>query len=153
MTTANRQLKGWKGRLSMLILEKSNVPFQWGENDCVSFASDAVMAMTNEDPFAWGRGTYKNKHEALGIFKTHYGVGLLKTFTMIFDEMGAEEVEAMDCGVIGFVQLENVDPEAAELFGGITMVVGFNRKGEVLVPSEKGLMLVSKYKLVRAWRL
>lgn len=52
------RVEGWERRLMALIEERRRAPFAWGTNDCISFASDAVMAITGIDPLAAWRGTY-----------------------------------------------------------------------------------------------
>ena len=145
--------EGWRETLSVLTHMNADRPFQWGVNDCVTSASDSVIVITGKDPFQWGRGKYTNKHEAVAVLRGHFGVGLLNTFTRIFHEMGFAETDAMRCGDIGFVRIINCDPDAAQMFGGITMVTGVNDQGGVIAPGEKELMLINKYELVRAWKL
>jgi cell wall-associated NlpC family hydrolase len=49
----------WPERLAQFIESKRTVPFEWGENDCLMFAADAVVAITGEDPTAAHRGQYQ----------------------------------------------------------------------------------------------
>lgn len=52
------RIEGWEARLAGLVEARRRVPFAWGTNDCISFASDAVLALTGVDPLAQWRGTY-----------------------------------------------------------------------------------------------
>jgi hypothetical protein len=61
MTT--QRLSGWPERHFALIEARRNVPFAWHDNDCCSFAADAVMALSGRDIFADYRGKY---HDAAG---------------------------------------------------------------------------------------
>ncbi len=52
------RIEGWETRLAELVEARRRVPFAWGSNDCISFAADAVMALTGVDPLAAWRGSY-----------------------------------------------------------------------------------------------
>ena len=47
---------GWERRLSDLVEARRHMPFAHATNDCVSFAADAVIALTEADPLAPWRG-------------------------------------------------------------------------------------------------
>lgn len=51
-----RRLDGWEKRLFALVEERRHKPFAHATNDCVSFAADAVIALTGADPLAPWRG-------------------------------------------------------------------------------------------------
>lgn len=53
----------WPLRLSTYLRQRKATPFAWGENDCVLFAADAVLAMTGVDVCAEYRG-YASEAEA-----------------------------------------------------------------------------------------
>lgn len=53
-----RRVEDWPERLLALIDSRRDLPFAWGENDCCTFAFDAVKAMTGVDPMADWRGRY-----------------------------------------------------------------------------------------------
>lgn len=50
------RLEGWERRLSALVEARRHAPFAHAANDCVSFAADAVIALTGADPLAPWRG-------------------------------------------------------------------------------------------------
>lgn len=54
----------WPERLNDFLEGRRERPFSWGDNDCVLFAADAVLAMAGEDIVALWRG-YDNEREAL----------------------------------------------------------------------------------------
>lgn len=56
----------WPERLAAFIAGRERMPFAWGSNDCCSFAGDAVLALTGEDPMKDLRG-YHNAWEAACI--------------------------------------------------------------------------------------
>lgn len=71
MTCATLRLPMWEGNLAALVMERLRTPFAWGRNDCVTFAADAVQAMTGIDPIASIRGTWHDEvsaRRALGHF-------------------------------------------------------------------------------------
>ncbi len=49
------------------LAERANAPFAWGTNDCASFASDGIQAISGTDLIAEFRGRYNS---ALGAYKT-----------------------------------------------------------------------------------
>lgn len=67
------KLQDWSIRFDALIRARLTMPFEWGANDCCTFAADCVQAMTGSDCAASLRGhsTAKQSYRAL---KTHGGV-------------------------------------------------------------------------------
>jgi hypothetical protein len=49
----------WEGHLAALVLERMHARFEWGRNDCVTFAADAVHGLIGVDPIATIRGTWR----------------------------------------------------------------------------------------------
>lgn len=150
---ASKKTTGWERRLLELFDTTLHEPFQWGVHDCCGMMADAVMAMTGVDPIAWGRGTYRNKREAVQVLHRHFGVGLLDTFTRIFHDLGFHTTDTMTFGTIGCAKMANADEDAARLFSHLTMVTGFDQHGTVVVPGPQHLIPTQQYTLVRAWRL
>ena len=58
------RLKDWEQRLSRLILDSLERPFEWGQHDCALWISNAVLAMTGSDPAEHYRGTYSTARGA-----------------------------------------------------------------------------------------
>lgn len=56
-----RKTEGWETRLFTLTSSAMAKPYEWGTNDCVTFAADCVEAMTGVDVIASERGTYKTE--------------------------------------------------------------------------------------------
>jgi hypothetical protein len=52
--------RDWRERMASLMHSRAAAPFQWGVNDCLMFAADAVVACTGTDPAAELRGTYSD---------------------------------------------------------------------------------------------
>lgn len=60
-----RRLPDWPARLSAFVAARRGVAFAWGENDCVLFAADAVLAITGRDLALSVRGSYASAGGAL----------------------------------------------------------------------------------------
>ena len=58
------RLVGWEIALAELVFARHSVPFTWGTNDCVTFAADAMAAVTGIDPIAPIRGTWHDRASA-----------------------------------------------------------------------------------------
>ncbi|MCF6267638.1 MAG: hypothetical protein L3J57_13995 [Desulfuromusa sp.] len=61
------RLPDWQSRLYNEIQARMNVPFQWGENDCLMFVSDMVLAVTGIDYAADYRDLYTDEDAANNI--------------------------------------------------------------------------------------
>lgn len=68
-----RRAPFWEGRLAALVSARALVPFAWGTNDCVTFAADAVQAVTGRDPIADIRGTWSCERTAARAVGSFYG--------------------------------------------------------------------------------
>ncbi len=149
----SRKTDRWKEKLMGFIMTQQRTPFQWDHNDCVSFATNCIMAMTGIDVVDWLRGKYYDKHTAKQALWGHMGMGLVKTFSKIFEENGFKRTDQINIGDICFVEIQNLDPEASRMFGNVTMAVVVNRSGHIMAPGKNGLEILNKYKLVKAWTL
>jgi len=65
--------------LSQYLRERIAAPFVWGQNDCILFAADAVMAMTGTDLAADYRGTYSDEAGAAALLESLGGIESLIT--------------------------------------------------------------------------
>ena len=59
----------WQSRLSALIEERRNTPFQWGAHDCTMFAFDALHAVYGVDLGTPYRGRYSTPAGAMRVLK------------------------------------------------------------------------------------
>lgn len=57
----------WPERLAAYIEQRRHAPFKWAEQDCATFAFDAVEAMTGADPIADLRGRWTTARGAARI--------------------------------------------------------------------------------------
>jgi len=147
------KIHNWENNLLNLMISRDSVPFEWGMHDCMTVSSDAVEAMTCMDPMKWARGKYKTKQEAIDIVTNHFGLSFIDTFSQIFNDLGFKETDSVGLGDISFIKTENLDPEASELFGGVTLATCFDPVGNMIVPGRDGLLLILKYELVKSWKL
>lgn len=72
MTTP--RLPDWQARLGAMVEARSGAAFAWGPNDCCSFAADAVIACTGNDPLRDERGAYADARAALERLETYGGI-------------------------------------------------------------------------------
>ena len=142
----------WRQGLISFIKERLLSPMDWGRNDCLLFSCSGVKAMTGEDPAGWMRGRYNNKIQAMKVLRGHYGLGFFDTFDRVFDEMGFTETDSPEFGDIAFVRLENLDPEAARMTDGVTMVLVWDET-TVMAPGKEELAFVSQFEWVKIWKL
>lgn len=63
----------WSRKLSDFLKNRRALPFQWGSNDCLAFASAAVQALTGVDFFSEYAG-YSDESEAAELLKQNGGV-------------------------------------------------------------------------------
>lgn len=68
------RLPNWDYRLFLFIGERRFAPYAWGTNDCVTFAADAIWAMTGEDPIADIRGQWNDQASALALLDSLGGL-------------------------------------------------------------------------------
>jgi len=153
-TLGSFKIVGWKKYLAASLYLKSLRGFEWGVNDCMTLACDSIKAMTGLDPIAnWLRGQYSNKYEAIKLVRGHFGLPFLETFTQLFEMIGFQETNKPELGDVAFIRIDNLDPEAAKLFDGITLATVFNDRGHAVCPGKNGLVFFETYDLVKAWKL
>ncbi len=153
-TLGSFKIVGWKKYLAAHFYLKSMAPFEWGVNDCMTLACDSIKAMTGMDPMAnWMRGRYTTKQDAIGLVRCHFGLPFRETFESVFEAMGFQPTDKLEVGDIAFIIIENIDLDAAKMFGGVTLSTVFNDAAHVVCPGKNGLVVIEKYELVSAWKL
>jgi len=80
---ADREQQGmrradWQLQLSAFVQERSDRPFDWGSNDCCTFAAGAVEALTGRNPMA-GIESYATEFGALRMVEEGGGLHALAT--------------------------------------------------------------------------
>lgn len=138
MTEKLERIPDWADKLTALFERRQGIPFAWGGNDCVSFACDAVEAITGRDPLGGYRGRYASEAEAL------------------------EHLAGLDSGFIGqmkalFRPLPHVAlrrlwrGDVALIRQGKTVSVGVFNGGQFWAPSDSGITPVPFKAGLRGW--
>lgn len=128
----------WPERLALILESRAATPFQWGVQDCVTFAADVAQALTGVDLIARYRGTYDSEEGAAAIVGD---IGLQAFLTVLMEENGAAEcpLPFAQRGDWALVTLGN------HLIAGV--VVG----DTVAAPGLRGLAHVPVSRAVAAW--
>lgn len=64
-----KRTEGWETRLNKELEKAQKNPFKWGCHDCVTWASNCILAMTGVDCMENLRGTYRSQNGALKRIK------------------------------------------------------------------------------------
>jgi hypothetical protein len=64
----------WPQRLDTHLRARACTPFEWGHNDCCSFACDGVLLMTGSDPMRPLRGRYTSERGARRLISSAGGL-------------------------------------------------------------------------------
>jgi len=78
------RLPGWEQRLNDFIAENRDRPFEWGQWDCILFATAAAAAITGEDKAAPFRGQYSDELGAREVLRELGKGTLLRTVNHYF---------------------------------------------------------------------
>lgn len=123
----------WQQRLSMEAIRLQNVPYEFGEHDCILFAANCVMAMTGEDPADDIRGRYKTEIGAARIIKNS---GFKSLGDMIADRLPEVAMDQVRRGDV--VLCNGPHGEFAAMVVGKTCV-GPGRDGMLHIPLSQAL--------------
>lgn len=130
------RVRDWQSRLAACIVERMRAPFEWGVNDCASFAADCVQAVTGVDRMADLRGGYANERQALRLLSIGGGLSAMVT-ERLGPSIAANLAQPGDVGVT-----MQGDREALCVCGG----------SEWHMPAEQGMATLSAGQVLRAWR-
>jgi hypothetical protein len=64
----------WPAALAALIERRRAEPFLWGQQDCVTFAADDVLALTGQDVLGELRGAWRSLDEAVAVLRREGGL-------------------------------------------------------------------------------
>lgn len=120
--------------LAAFLAGRIHLPFRWAENDCVSFAFDAVKAQTGVDKLS-NLGSYKTARGAAGILRREGGVAGIcdKRLTLVSIGMAQR-------GDVGLVKNQDGADTLVVVDGA--QLVGVGLDGPVRLPRSS---------LLRAW--
>ncbi len=141
-STGPARREDWPERLAALVAERLRARFRWGRHDCVSFACDAVLALTGADPLAEFRGGYADEAGAEAILVAH-GPGLQAFCERLLGRFGCGSVAPPLLAQRGDLALV---PSGNEL----TMGVVLGAEG-VAAPGLRGLVFAPLGTAARAW--
>lgn len=133
------RLPNWEARLASLIDDRRAARFEWGTNDCASFASDAVMAITGFDPIVDLRGTY-DEREAL----RRAGRDGHRLFELVPRFLGVPEHPKL---------AQRGDIVAGSIGPSHRVVLGVCLGAQWAVPGRAGLVFREMADAVSAWRI
>lgn len=66
--------EGFAESLALFTAARRLTPYNWGTNDCVTFAADSVAAVSGNDPLGSLRGTWTNEAEAMAVLEAQGGL-------------------------------------------------------------------------------
>jgi len=137
-------LDNWPERLAELIEGRLEKPFEWARNDCVTFACDAIEAVTGENPAATFRQRYSTE---VGARETvaDYGPDLEAAVTVQMAKLGYSET-SIRTATRGDVALYD-----GPLGAGLG-VLGMDGKS-VLAPGPEGLRAIPLSECKRTWKI
>lgn len=117
---------GWEILLGELFQARRNVPFSWGSNDCVLFAADAIVALTNTDPVEPHRGTYNTEAQARAKLR-RYGPQFLYQMRNLFGAFPRVPVRQLQRGDIALARFNR------------QLVMSVYYQSELYAPGDDGL--------------
>lgn len=151
MKKSKLKVQNWEDHLTKYLMSRSDKPLVWGKNDCVTFVADAILVMTGEDLMIEYRGRYDTRGQAAKIIGEEK-LSLREAAEDVFEEYGIEKTDSPGYGDPVCVEVENADPVAARLFGGVTFGICC-KHNIVAIPGRDQLLFTDKFRLVSAWKL
>lgn len=107
------RIPGWRSRLNAYVESKRREPFQYGINDCATFAAGAVEAMTGSDPAALYRGTYATEADGNAALVAAGYPDVIALAQALYTRIDRSQV-----GVGDLVLIETPDGAALGVCGG-----------------------------------
>lgn len=134
--------------LPRFLVQRRDVPFAWGENDCALFAADAIQVITGTDIAEDFRGKYSTEIGALRTAKKIAGgATVVAAAAYCAEKHGLVEHKYPLMAKRGdLVIVRNGDG------GEIAGIVSLDGR-HVLSPGDSGLALFSIVDVTRAWSL
>ena len=130
------RLPDWQLRLAEFGQARASMPFDWGSNDCCTFAAAAVLAMTGRDL----RGSFPAYEGALGAARViEEGGGLRALASRLLGDAVSPKMAAVGDVVL----VLNAEHEMLAICNGTS----------ALAPGEQRMELVGMETAVAAWRI
>lgn len=77
----------WEDALSQYLIENKDIPFEYGKNDCCTFAAGAVESITGVNPMSEFIGKYKSAASSLRAIKDAGYKSLEEVIDAKFDQV------------------------------------------------------------------
>tara|TARA_R110000796_G_scaffold173868_1_gene290825 strand:+ start:15331 stop:15747 length:417 start_codon:yes stop_codon:yes gene_type:complete len=132
------RLKGWESRLAAFVETAREVPFKWGENDCVTLAADVTEAIAGFDFMADFRGTYRDRRGAARAIRDRGG---LASHLLALGFARTDDRRLLRGDVVLTVDAAGEDT--------LRVYIG----GSFIGPGESGLEFLDKVVIVKAFTL
>lgn len=133
------------------LIEREDAPFEWGKNDCFLMMADAVKEVHGIDPGDKIRGQYDSRDSAYSFLNKLTGEDFLDKIGIILERLGFVAVKDFDFGDVACVAVENIDPKARKLFGGVTFGIVCSDT-MVACQSKDGVGFTDQFEFVKVWR-
>lgn len=133
-----KRIPDWQLAFAKCVAEHQNVPFKWGEQDCVLWAADTVFAITGEDPAKEFRGAYDSALSAARVLREAGGMEKL-----VSEKMGGTPVDS---------RLANVGDVVLVLQDGEPML-GVCNGDTLLATGSNGLVALPMQAAVKIWKV
>jgi len=140
-----KRFDDWAGLLDAFIASRRHARFEWGVNDCVLFACDAVLVMTGEDLARGFRDHYATLHGAAKAMRQFGASSVGELADIMADRRDLRVLPPL------FAQRGDVvllDRELGESLGVVCL-----HGVEVWAPAEEGLAEIPLSEAIRAWRI
>lgn len=120
------RVSGWESRLNRLLQDRLNTPFEWGTNDCVSFACTAIREITEQDLIQEHRGEYRSEEGAFERLAA-YGESFPAQISKLFEPFNKVTNALLWSGDVALVRHPR----------GLSVAV--YHSGRLFAPGEQGL--------------
>lgn len=130
------RLPDWQGRFSDFGKARASMPFEWGPNDCCSFAAASVEALTGVNPMADAEA-YSTALAAARIVDEAGGMEALASAYL------GPAVSSRMAGVGDVVLVINASREMLGVCNGVN----------VMAPGELGMVALGMESALAAWKI
>jgi hypothetical protein len=127
----------WQNRFEVFIAARRAQSFQWGINDCATFAADCVMAITGTDPAPTGLRLHKTQKQAHRALQRHGGLRSIATAAL------GQPVPAVQANVGDVVLAKAGKRDMLAICNGTTL----------FAPSAHGLATLAMADATLCWRV
>lgn len=132
----------WQQRLTALVVERMTMPFAWGANDCVTFAAQAVLQMTDLPLLPAGVPTWTSARQAFRELRAFGGLAGAVRATGL-QEVGPRLAQRGD------VVLLRAPGRPGSMRGALGICLG----DRIAAPGIRGLTMAGLGEGVTAWRV